>query len=109
MGLATVIKHFDAALGRLELCVTIAGELDASFEQLERLFESQVAILELLDELFELSQCRFKISYRGGRHVVLLTSQFSSPRRSVTVTASPGSTSAAFRIATERSAFQHTA
>ena len=76
----TVIKHFDATLGRFELGVTVARELDAPLEQVKRLFERLVAVLELLDELLELSQCRFEIAYRGVRQVNLLTSQLSSPR-----------------------------
>src|SRR5688572_8168809 len=123
--LAALVEDFDAPLGLLEPRVAEPRELHAAFEQLQRLLERDVAVLELLDDRVELRQRGFEIldrwihkclpgppalaSYSGGTRPTPRTSHSNSPRWRVTRTRSPASTVAASRMTCVRSASQQTA
>src|SRR5438045_801387 len=52
--LAALVQDFDATLRLFEARMTEPRQLDAPFVQLERRLEREVALLELLDDAFEL-------------------------------------------------------
>src|SRR5438132_6467229 len=61
-GAALVLdQHLDAALGRVEIARAVAGQRDALFEHLERLFQRQVAALERAHDLLEPGEAVFKL------------------------------------------------
>ena len=94
-----------------ELIVAVARQLDAAFEQRQRLVERQVAVLELLDDLLELGNGGFKV-FDGLAHCggfVSSTRHPSSPSASVTRTRSPGLTLADDRMIPVRASFQQSA
>src|SRR5262249_3129207 len=47
-------EDFDAPLGRAQLIVAVARELDPALEERERFLERKIALLELLDDLLQL-------------------------------------------------------
>src|SRR3954465_10646363 len=96
--LAPLVEDFDALLRILETRVAEPRELHPALVELQRLFEGQLAILELLDDRFELRDRRFKILDSGSHHWPLRTSHSNSPSARVTRTRSPALTSADRRI-----------
>jgi hypothetical protein len=74
--LAPVVENLDAPLCRLEPRMTEARELDAALEELERLLEREVSLLERLDDRLELGQRGFEIFDRGINGVSGLLSAY---------------------------------
>src|SRR5206468_10259300 len=103
--LAALVQNLDAALGLFEPRVTEAGELHATLVERQRLLERQIALLELLDDRFELGDGAFEIFDRRISHSVFDTLASISPRLKVTRTVSPGSTADASRSTRVLSAF----
>ena len=62
---AAIVEDVDAALRRLESPVAVAREGDAALVQLERGLERQIAVLDLLDDAFELGDGGLEILDRG--------------------------------------------
>src|SRR5579862_4830944 len=65
--LAAFGEDFDPALRRAELLVAVARELDAALEERERRVERQIALLELLHDLFEFGDCGLEVLDGRGR------------------------------------------
>src|ERR1035438_8772464 len=61
--IALLDEHLDLAFGRIEFLFAGCRKSDTLFEELERVFEAQVAFLQLIDEAFKLFEGLFK-----GRH-----------------------------------------
>src|SRR5206468_4393922 len=70
--LAALVENLDAALRLFEPRVTEPRELHAALVQRQRLFEREVAFLELLDDRFELGDRAFEVFDRRISHVRLL-------------------------------------
>jgi hypothetical protein len=65
--LAAIVEDLDAAFGGFELRVAEAGELDTTFEQLERFLERELSFFERLHDRFEFGDGRFEV-FDGGIH-----------------------------------------
>src|SRR5437868_15448037 len=59
-------EDLDAALGVVEVAGAVAGQADALLEDLQRLFQRQVAGLQRADDLLETGQAVFK--FEVGHH-----------------------------------------
>src|SRR6516225_7599736 len=67
---AAFVEDFDSPLGILEPRMAEPRQLHAAFVERERLFEREVALLELLHNRFELRDGRLEIFDRWLRHLV---------------------------------------
>src|SRR5881296_3317005 len=67
--LAALVQNLDAALRLFEPRVTEPRELHAALVQRQRLFEREVAFLELLDDRFELGDRGFEVFDRRVSHL----------------------------------------
>ena len=56
-------EDLDAVLGGVELGLAGVGDLDALFEEADGFVERQVAVLELVDDGFEVLELIFKVGH----------------------------------------------
>ena len=75
-------------LHSLERCLAVARERNAALEDLQRLIERQIAVLETLDQAFELRKRLFEVgAFAVTRQIAsLLETGGSEPRRARNVT-----------------------
>src|SRR5262245_29066561 len=91
-------QHLDPALRLLELAVAEAREADALLVELQRLFEGEVALLQLLHDLLELLQGLLESrGFRGQEGSFPVTVAASVPSCRRTRRSSPTATSLAAR------------
>src|SRR5262252_3924560 len=106
--LATLVEDFNPPLGLFQPRVAEARQLDAAFVKAERLFESELTVLQLLDDRFELGDGGFEVLDGRLSHSALDTLASISPRLNRIRTSSPGWTSEAARTTRRPSPVQHT-
>src|SRR5574337_1823302 len=74
-------QDLDLALGRLQLLAAGAGELDAFFEQRQRLVERDIALFQLVHDLFQAREALFELGQGFAPSAAYFTAEWRERRR----------------------------